>query len=66
MTINENDMQALRRDADGLLTYEYIANHIDSLDGNDLDRLVDNMIAVGAVPRKRGALSSCYRCLGLC
>lgn len=46
MTINENDMQALRRDADGLLTYEYIANHIDSLDGNDLDRLVDNMIAV--------------------
>ena len=46
MTINENDMQALRRDVDGLLTYEYIANHIDSLDAESLDGLVDNMISV--------------------
>lgn len=39
-------MQALRQDTDGLLTYEYIANHIDTLDSEGLDQLVDNMIAV--------------------
>ena len=46
MNINENDIQALRRDRDGLLTYEYLANHIDDLRPDDLDLLVDNMITV--------------------
>ncbi len=46
MIIDETDMQALRQDPDGLLTYEYMANHIDTLDGEALDRLVDNMISV--------------------
>lgn len=46
MTIDENDMQALRRDSDGLLTYEYIANHIDSLDSEDFERLTENMETV--------------------
>lgn len=35
----------LARDTDGLLTYEYLANHIDDCD-RDLPGLVDNMIAV--------------------
>ena len=46
MNINENDIQTLRRDRDGLLTYEYLANHIDDLRPDDLDLLVDNMITV--------------------
>lgn len=35
----------LSNDPDGLLTYEYIANHIDSCEGI-IDDLVDNMILV--------------------
>ncbi len=37
--------QRLSKDPDGLLTYEYIANNIDHID-DDIDDLVDNMIAV--------------------
>ena len=32
----------LEADADGLATYEYIANHVDTC-GNDMDFLIDNM-----------------------
>ncbi len=39
------DLKNLKRDPDGLLTYEYIANHIDSCD-DDIDLLVDNIIEV--------------------
>lgn len=46
MTLSDNDLQPLRSDADGLLTYEYIANHIDSLDGDDLNQLTENMVRV--------------------
>ncbi len=46
MNITENDIQDLKRDCDGLLTYEYLANHIDSLTAEDMDVLVDNMITV--------------------
>ena len=46
MTINENDIQNLKHDPDGLLTYEYIANHIDSIDKDDLSWLADNMTTV--------------------
>lgn len=38
-------MKELERDADGLLTYEYIANNIDIIDA-DIDLLVDNLIRV--------------------
>lgn len=43
--MTEQDKKALAADTDGLVTYEYIANHIDTL-GKDIDFLVDNMIAV--------------------
>lgn len=46
MTIKESDKLELKQDKDGLLTYEYIANHIDDLDNDDLDLLVDNMKTV--------------------
>lgn len=35
----------LAKDPDGLLTYEYLANHINEID-DDIDELADNMIAV--------------------
>lgn len=43
--MNEDDKKILSKDADGLLTYEYIANHINEID-DDMDFLVDNMIHV--------------------
>lgn len=43
MAIAENDRHRLKLDNDGLLTYEYIANHIDTLTENDLDDLVEIM-----------------------
>ena len=44
MAIDETDKHNLRLSQDGLLTYEYIANHIDNLTAEDLDELVDVMI----------------------
>lgn len=46
MTIQESDKQKLKQDLDGLLTYEYIANHIEALDSEDFDWLSDNMETV--------------------
>lgn len=46
MTINDTDKQHLKQDSDGLLTYEYVANHIDTLDFEDLKWLADNMVTV--------------------
>lgn len=43
--MNEDDKKILSKDSDGLLTYEYIANHINEID-DDMDFLVDNMIQV--------------------
>jgi hypothetical protein len=43
--MTDSDKKNLAKDPDGLLTYEYIANHIDSC-LPDMDYLVDNMIAV--------------------
>lgn len=43
--MTEDDIKRLSKDADGLLTYEYIANHIGD-DDLDIGRLVDNMINV--------------------
>jgi uncharacterized membrane-anchored protein YjiN (DUF445 family) len=43
--MNEDKIKELRKDPDGLLTYEYIANNIDVC-FDDIDLLVDNMINV--------------------
>lgn len=43
--MNEDIHKLLGKDPDGLLTYEYIANHIDSIDGI-IDDLVENMTTV--------------------
>ena len=43
--MNEDIKKELGKDPDGLLTYEYIANHINSID-DIIDDLVDNMITV--------------------
>jgi hypothetical protein len=45
--MNDEDKRTLYADPDGLLTYEYIANHIGD-DNLDVDWLVDNMIHVDA------------------
>lgn len=44
-SMNEEDTKRLAKDTDGLLTYEYIANHIGE-DDLDIDQLVDNMMKV--------------------
>lgn len=45
--MTENDKRQLTADPDGLLTYEYIANHIED-DDFDIDALANNMINVDA------------------
>ncbi len=44
-TMEQELKKELSRDPDGLLTYEYIANHIGACD-DIMDELVDNMILV--------------------
>lgn len=43
--MDENLKKTLSKDPDGLLTYEYIANHINTCD-EIIDDLIDNMITV--------------------
>ncbi len=43
--MTEQDKKRLTADQDGLETYEYIANHIDTCSA-DIEWLVDNMISV--------------------
>lgn len=43
--MNEDVKKMLAKDPDGLLTYEYMANHINDID-SIIDDLVDNMINV--------------------
>ena len=43
--MEESDKKRLMSDADGLATYEYIANHIGSCE-EDMDFLIDNMARV--------------------
>lgn len=43
--MDEDLKKKLSKDPDGLLTYEYIANNIDSIE-NDLPELIENMVAV--------------------
>lgn len=44
--LDQETMKRLGADPDGLVTYEYIANHINLLDSDEMTQLVDNMIAV--------------------
>lgn len=43
--MNQELAKKLGKDPDGLLTYEYIANHIGTCD-NEMDSLIDNMLLV--------------------
>lgn len=45
--MDQDTLKRLSQDPDGLLTYEYIANHIGDCD-KDMGTLVDNMITVDA------------------
>lgn len=45
--MDEDILKQLSKDPDGLLTYEYIANHIGECD-DSMDALVQNMITVDA------------------
>ena len=41
--MTEQELKALRRDTDGLLTYEYLANHIGECGPDEIDTLIENM-----------------------
>lgn len=43
--MTETDAKRLKDDPDGLLTYEYLANNIETC-ADDIDALVDNMLRV--------------------
>ena len=44
--MTEQDIKLLRQDPDGLATYEYLANNIETCSDEDLDAIVDNMTTV--------------------
>ncbi len=41
--MTQDEIKQLRRDPDGLLTYEYLANHIGECEPADIDTLIENM-----------------------
>lgn len=41
--MTENDIRTLRQDPDGLLTYEFLANHIGECEPADIDAIIENM-----------------------
>ncbi len=41
--MTEHDIKNLRQDTDGLLTYEYLANHIGECEPTEIESLIDNM-----------------------
>ena len=41
--MTDNDIKKLRLDPDGLLTYEYLANHIGECGPEEIDVLIENM-----------------------
>lgn len=43
MLMDTNQLKILSKDPDGLLTYEYLANHIGECVPEDIDMLIDNM-----------------------
>jgi hypothetical protein len=44
--MTEDAKKLLQQDKDGLENYEYLANHIDSCEDDDLEVIVNNMITV--------------------
>lgn len=44
--MNTDDIKKLKQDPDGLLTYEYLANHIGECEPADIDALIENMKSV--------------------
>ncbi len=44
--MNASDAKRLKSDPDGLLSYEFLANNIDTCSADDLATVVDNMIRV--------------------
>ena len=44
--MTEEDLKKLRLDTDGLLSYEYLANHIGETEPQDLDAIIENMARV--------------------
>ena len=44
--MTDEDKKKLRQDADGLLTYEYLANHIGECGPEEIDALIENMARV--------------------
>lgn len=44
--MKEEDLKKLRQDTDGLLSYEYLANHIDQCEPEDIDAVIENMARV--------------------
>lgn len=44
--MTEEDLKKLRQDTDGLLSYEYLANHIGESGPEDIDAIIDNMARV--------------------
>lgn len=41
--MTEQDIKALRQDPDGLMSYEYLANHIGECTPDDIELIIDNM-----------------------
>lgn len=41
--MTQDDLKILRRDTDGLLSYEFLANHIGDCDTETLEAVIDNM-----------------------
>ena len=44
--MTETDLKILRGDNDGLLTYEYLANHIGECGPEEINALIENMVRI--------------------
>lgn len=44
--MTDDDKKKLRQDKDGLVTYEYLANHIGECGPEEIDTLIENMASV--------------------
>ena len=44
--MTSDEIKTLRNDPDGLLSYEYLANHMGQSSPDEIDAVIENMIAV--------------------
>lgn len=44
--MTKEDISRLEKDPDGLITYEYLANHLENMSAEELDAVIDNMARV--------------------